>query len=295
MKNKRLVKVFLFYIENEQMCVIIFLVLSMFKKIYIEITNNCNLDCSFCIKNKRDKKFISQDEFNVLLNKLEGYTKYLYFHVMGEPLVHPDINKLIDMGSKKYNINITTNGYLINRIKDNKNIRQLNISLHSFDEKYGKSLDDYINNIFDGVDNLLLNNTIIKYRIWVNSVDKDNIINKLNNKYGINIGDNKKLKLANNVYYEVEEEFIWPSLDNSYYNENGSCMGTRDHIGILVDGTVIPCCLDSAGIINLGNIYKMELNDIINSACFKEMKKGFLNNKKICELCKKCNFYDLRR
>ena len=267
----------------------------MFKRVYVEITNNCNLDCSFCIKNKRNKKFISLDEYKILLNKLDGYTKYLYFHVMGEPLLHPYINDLINIGSEKYYINITTNGYLIDRIKDNKNIRQLNISLHSFDLKYGKSLDDYINNIFNSVDILVKNNTIIKYRIWVNSVDKLNIINRLNEKYNCNIGNKENVKLDNNVYYEVEKEFIWPSLDNDYYNENGSCRGTRDHIGILVDGTVIPCCLDSEGLLNLGNIYKNDLNDIINSAIFVEMKKGFLNNKKICELCKKCNFYDLRR
>jgi radical SAM protein with 4Fe4S-binding SPASM domain len=101
--------------------------------------------------------------------------------------------------------------------------------------------------------------------------------------------------LADNIYYEVESEFIWPSLDNDYYNEEGSCRGLRYHVGILVDGTVIPCCLDSAGVINLGNIYKQDFNDIICTDLFKEMKQGFLNNKKIHELCKKCNFYDLRR
>ena len=66
----------------------------MFKKIYIEITNNCNLNCSFCIGNKRDKKFIAVEQFKVLLDKLDGFTKYLYFHVMGEPLLHPYINEL---------------------------------------------------------------------------------------------------------------------------------------------------------------------------------------------------------
>ena len=69
----------------------------MFKKIYVEITNNCNLNCDFCIGNKRDKKFIDIDTFNTLLDKLDGYTNYLYFHVMGEPLLHPKINELIDI------------------------------------------------------------------------------------------------------------------------------------------------------------------------------------------------------
>lgn len=267
----------------------------MFKKIYLEITNNCNLNCSFCIGNKRSKKFIDIEQFKVLLNKIDGFTKYVYFHVMGEPLLHPKINDLIDLASSKYFVNITSNGYLIKKIEDNKNIRQINISLHSFDEKYNKSFDEYIGDIFNSVDKLVENNTYIKYRVWVNSEYKDMILSKLEEKYGVIIGDNKSIKLANNTYYEVEEEFIWPSMDNDYYTEEGSCRGLRDHIGILVDGTVIPCCLDSAGIINLGNIYKQDLNDIIGSDLFKGMKQGFLENKKIHELCRKCNFYDLRR
>lgn len=267
----------------------------MYKKIYLEITNNCNLDCSFCIGNKRSKKFISIEEFKILLDKLEGYTKYLYFHVMGEPLLHPKINELIELASERYFVNITSNGYLIKRIEDNKNIRQINLSLHSYDEKYNKSFDDYINDIFSSVDKLIENNTYVKYRVWVNSEYKEKLLCKLNEKYDVVIGDNKSLKLADNIYYEVEEEFIWPSMDNDYYNEEGSCRGLRDHIGILVDGIVIPCCLDSAGIINLGNIYKQDLNDIISSDLVKEMKQGFLDNKKIHELCRKCNFYDLRR
>ena len=266
----------------------------MFKKIYLEITNNCNLDCSFCVKNKRDKKFIDMKDFELILDKLKGYTKYLYFHVMGEPLLHPYINDLIDLASKDFFINITTNGYLIKRIENNKNIRQINISLHSFDDKYKKSFDEYINDIFDTVDKLILNNTIVKYRLWVEGVYKNDIIKRLETKYGIKI-DSDSVKLADNVYYEVEEEFIWPSLDNDYYCEKGSCRALRDHIGILVDGTIVPCCLDSEGKIKLGNIYKNEINDIINSGLFKEMKQGFLNNKKIHELCRKCNFYELRK
>lgn len=267
----------------------------MFKKIYLEVTNNCNLNCSFCIGNERKKLFISLDEFNTVLDKLEGYTKYLYFHVMGEPLLHPNINELINIASNRYFVNITSNGYLIKRIIDNKNIRQINLSLHSFDDKYGKSFDKYIDDIFESVNKLVDNSTIVKYRVWVNSTYKDKIIARLEEKYGVIIGDNKSIKLGDNIYYEVEEEFIWPDMNNSYYSEVGSCKGLRDHIGILVDGTVVPCCLDSAGIINLGNIYKQELNDIISSDLVREMRQGFLNNKKIHELCRKCNFYDLRR
>ncbi len=262
----------------------------MFKKIYIEITNNCNLNCSFCIKNNRKKEFISINRFKILLEKLKGHTNYLYFHVMGEPLLHPQINQLINLASKDYNINITTNGYLINKIKDNKNIRQLNISLHSFNLKYNKSLSEYMNNIFDCVDNLIVNNTYISFRMWTNNQYKEEIIKLIEERYNIII--NGHTNISDKIFYEEDIEFIWPNLDNDYYNINGSCMGLRTHFGVLVDGSIIPCCLDSNGIINLGNIYNDDLDIILNSNKVTKMINGFKNNIKCEELCKHCNFYD---
>ena len=264
----------------------------MFKKVYVEVTNSCNLNCSFCKGTKKEKRFISLDNFKIVLDKLEGYTGYLYFHVMGEPLLHPDINKLIELASERYFVNITTNGYLIDKIKDCKGIRQLNISLHSYDSKL-VDLDTYINKIFEVVDSLC-NDTYISYRMWVDGVNKLDIIHKLEEKYGVSIGEERHLKLDKNVYFDIEDEFVWPDINNTYYSEVGTCMGCRSHIGILVDGTVVPCCLDSDGVIDLGNIYKNEINDIINSGLFKEIKEGFLNNKKVHELCKRCNFYETR-
>ena len=262
----------------------------MFKKIYVEITNNCNLSCSFCNKITRKKEFITVDNFKTILERLKGYTNYLYFHLMGEPLIHPNINELINLGSKNYKINITTNGYYIDRIKDNKNINQINISLHSFNEKYNKTLDDYLNNIFECVDRLLVNNAIVSYRIWINTVNKQVIINKLKERYNIEINGNTKL--SNNLYLEFDTEFIWPNLDNKYYNEIGSCQGLRTHIGILVDGSVVPCCLDTNGILTLGNIYKQNLKDVLNQERVIKIIENFKNNKKVEKLCQHCNFYD---
>lgn len=264
----------------------------MYKKVYVEITNNCNLKCDFCIKNSRINKFMSLYDFNIILKKLESYTNYLYFHVLGEPLLHPKINEFIDVASKKFNINITTNGYLIDRVKDNKNIRQLNISLHSYDEKYGVSLEDYMNNIFNVVDKLR-EYTYISYRFWLKSKYTNKMLELINKKYDVNlnIGNIKNNStIDENIFISINEEFIWPDLSNGYYNETGTCYALRDHIGILVDGTIIPCCLDSKGIINLGNIFEDSLNDIINSKRYKDMLNGFKNNKKCELLCRKCKY-----
>lgn len=260
-----------------------------FKKIYIEITNNCNLNCDFCIHNKRTNKFITTTEFNNILNKITNYTDYLYFHILGEPLLHPKINELINMASNKFKVNITTNGYLINRIANNHNIRQLNISLHSFDDKYNMSIDEYLNNIFSTIDTL--DNTYVSLRLWIKNKYHRYIIDYINDKYNININyDIQNYKINNYLFINNFHEFIWPNLDNNYYSVEGKCYGLRDHIGILVDGTIVPCCLDSEGIINLGNIYYDNVNEILNSTRALNMLEGFKCGKKKEELCRHCSF-----
>ncbi|MBQ3021109.1 MAG: radical SAM protein [Bacilli bacterium] len=267
----------------------------MYKKIYLEITNNCNLSCSFCIKNSRPNMFLSKDNFINILDKIKDYTNYLYFHILGEPLLHPNINEFINIANEnKFKVNITTNGYLIKNIIDNKNIRQLNISLHSYNEIYKIDLQEYMSNIFNVVD-VLSQNTYISYRIWLKNKYTEEILKLLNKKYNTNLTiDNIKNNstLSKNVFISINEEFIWPSLDNNYYSEIGNCYALKDHIGILVDGTIVPCCLDTKGIIKLGNIYKDNLTDVINSDRYQGMLNGFKHNKKCELLCKKCNFLD---
>lgn len=265
----------------------------MFKKVYLEITNNCNLSCEFCPHNDRPNKFISLDEYKFILKKLKGYTNYLYLHVLGEPLLHPNINEIIDIGSTNYKINITTNGYLINRIKNNKNIRQLNISLHSFNDKY-ITLEKYMNDILVSIEELS-KYTYISLRLWTKNKYSKEIIKYINKYYNLNIRELKKCTLKTNVFLDVEEEFIWPDLNNNIYNLYGNCYALKDHIGILVDGTIVPCCLDSKGIINLGNIYKEDINYILNKEKYKNMLLGFKNNKKVEELCKHCNFNKIKK
>mgnify|MGYP003309102763 CR=1 FL=1 len=262
-----------------------------YKKIYIEITNRCNLSCDFCIKNDRVLKNINLDDFKIILNKIKPYTKYLYFHILGEPLLHPKINELIDIASKHFYINITTNGYLIDRISNNKNIRQLNISLHSFDNKYNIPLEEYLKNIFNTIDKLITNKTYISLRLWVKTSYNKKIIELINKRYNCNIDLSAgSFKINDYLFIDTFKEFIWPDLNNNYYSETGKCYGLIDHLGILVDGTIVPCCLDTKGIINLGNIYKDNLEDIINSNRCQKMINGFKNNQKKEELCKHCNF-----
>ncbi len=264
----------------------------MYKKIYIEITNTCNLSCNFCAKNNRKKEFMTIENFTIILNKIKDHTKYIYLHVMGEPLLHPKINEFIKIAkNNNFQVNITTNGFLINNL-DNIPIRQINISLHSLKEQDKVSYDEYFLNLFFKCQQLSKIGTFINYRIWRNNCH--DIIKILEKQYSVIINKDDKTKtLADNIFYSYEDEFDWPEkrLGEGNKNKVGRCLALKNHIAILVDGTIIPCCLDNNAHIPLGNIFKDDLNDIINSPTYTNMLKGFNDNKKINPLCQNCHFY----
>ena len=270
-----------------------------FKKVYIEITNICNLNCSFCIKDNRMKKEMSIDEFETVLKKIDKYTDYIYLHVKGEPLIHNKLDEILSLTNKyKKYVNITTNGVLlknkINLLKKYNNIRQINISLHSENDKI-----NYIEDILEAVDDL--KNIFIVYRFWTlkdNKLDNKMLeyLNKIKEKYNINnelyneIINGNNLKIINNIYINKDKEFEWPDISNNYYNENGFCYGLKNQIGVLVDGTITICCLDSFGVSNLGNIFNDDIEIIMNSEKVKNIIKGFNNRKVYLDICKHCSY-----
>ena len=270
-----------------------------FKKVYIEITNACNLNCSFCIKDNRIKKSMSVYEFENILKKIDSYTDYIYLHVKGETLIHNNLDEILSLTSKynKY-VNITTNGVFlkdkVDILKKYKNIRQINISLHSENNK-----TNYIEDIMEAVDNL--KNIFIVYRFWTlkdNKLDTKMLecLDKIKEKYFITdevyniIIKGNNVKINNNIYINKDKEFEWPSLSNDYYNERGFCYGLKNQIGILVDGTITVCCLDSFGVSNLGNIFVDDIETIMNSEKVKNIIKGFNDRKVYLDICRHCSY-----
>lgn len=270
-----------------------------YRKIYIEITNICNLNCSFCSKVNRKKEYMSLNNFKEILNKIKDYTDYIYLHVKGEPLLNPNVIDMIKL-CEEYNIkvNLTTNGtlfpQLVEQLKECKNLNKINFSLHS-----ENNYTDYCENIFKSVDKLPDTVTAI-YRLWTlkdNELDEKstNIVNKISEYYHLSAKTVEKIKSENNVkinstiYVDKDNEFEWPTLNNSEMS-SGYCYALKTQIAILVDGTVVPCCLDSDGIINLGNINNMSLDEIIHSNRYQKLQKSFQDRKPCEELCQKCTF-----
>ena len=257
-----------------------------FKKIYIEITNKCNLNCKFCAKDHRKKEFMNKENFEKVIENIKQYTEYVYLHVKGEPLLHPNINELIELAyENKLNVNITTNGYLMDNLKSKK-IRQINYSIQS-----GRNIEEIKEIIWKLKKYVQDTNIYLSLRLWTKD-SKENVKMKkfLKEEFKIEEELKDKSTIAKNIFLSIEEEFIWPDLENEIMQNKGFCYGLQDHIGILVDGTVIPCCLDHKADIKLGNIFEQNIEEILNNKKVSEMINGFKDGKLKQELCRKCGF-----
>lgn len=271
-----------------------------FKRIYIEITNVCNLSCSFCKQTKRKKQMMTTDQFESILKKINSYTDYIYLHVKGEPLIHPKLKEILDIASKyQKKVTITTNATLLKEneqiLLESSCIRQMNLSLHSENNK-----ENYLEEIFQSVDKLSKKMNIV-YRFWTlhngNLNEKSTeTVKKINSYYHLSpeivekLYKESNIKIKENIYVNKDNEFLWPEVENDYYEPCGYCHALKDQMAILVDGTIIPCCLDGEGIINLGNIYENTLEEIIFGNRAQNMIKGFQSRRVNEELCKHCNF-----
>ena len=281
-----------------------------FKKVYIEITNVCNLSCNFCPKTSRKSKFMEEKNFEHIIKSVKPYTDYVYLHLMGEPLLNPELKKFLDICyENELKVNITTNGTLINKSKDilieSKALRQINISLHSFEANNNNvDFEDYIESIVNFVKEATETTGIIcSLRLWnldtkyvaSNNMNVD-IFRFLEEKFNLEcnlkneLAEKNTFKLKDNVYLSMGEKFKWPSLKISEIGERAFCLGLRNQIGVLVDGTVVPCCLDSEGSIPLGNIFETDLKEIINSKRAKDIYEGFSRRTAVEDLCKRCGF-----
>ena len=274
----------------------------MFKKIYIEITNICNLKCKFCPETKRKKQIININDFEEIIRKIHNYTNLVCLHVKGEPLMHSDLSEILKI-LEKYNLkaNITTNGTLIKEnlevIKNSKAVRQLNFSLHSSTQNEMFS-NKYLQNIFESVEEL--KDIIISYRLWNLKDIKENNINlevirSIEDYYNLkdlkqSLTENEFLKLKENIFINQDKEFKWPDTNKEVIIEKGRCLALKEQIAILVDGTVVPCCLDNNGDILLGNIFEETLEEILNKPKSMEIKKNFEKRIISCKLCKTCGF-----
>jgi len=282
-----------------------------FKKAYIEITNVCNLSCSFCAKTRRANGFISVSDFEKIVEQVSPLTDFLYFHLMGEPLLHPQLEQLLAVANAhNKRVIITTNGTLLSEKSEillNSNaIYKVVISLHSFEANFSQGLLlNYLDDVVDFAKKASASGKIITaLRLWNLSSEGETAENSLNSKIfsllenRFNLAESistesfsqRDLKLCERVFLQTAERFEWPDLDKNIVSEKAFCYGLRDHFAVQVDGTVVPCCLDHEGDIPLGNCLTTPLGDILDSKRALAIYDGFSQKNPVEQLCKRCGF-----
>lgn len=270
----------------------------MYSRVYVEITNLCNRNCSFCPGTVRPGRQMSLEEFRAVAGKLRGVTKYLYYHLMGEPLTHPKLPDMIryagELGFKSV---VTTNGTLLPSRGDaliGAGVYKVNISVHSFEEGSVESYEDYIRGCLDFARRAGEAGVLTVLRLWNQGHDggrNDRTVELMRAAFPEEWKvEPRGTRLKDRVYLEYGDRFAWPDLAAEDQGDSVFCYGLRDHFGILCDGRVVPCCLDREGAVTLGNIFTQEPMEILSGPRAKAMAEGFSCRKATEELCRKCGY-----
>ena len=269
-----------------------------YSRVYLEITNICNRNCSFCHGTKREKKKLSMEEFSYIVKSLVGVTDYLYFHVMGEPLTHPLLPDFIEYASSLgFKCAITTNGTLLwDRREEllSSPVYKINISVHSFEEGSDENYLSYIKNIADFASDAADRGILTVLRLWNKGQDNgrndktlDILTARLQGEWKCGA---RGARIRHKLHLEYGDRFSWPDMSCENMGSQVYCYGLGDHFGVLSDGRVIPCCLDSEGDVTLGNLFESSIDSILNSERAVAIRQGFDNKYAVEELCQKCGY-----
>lgn len=270
-----------------------------FRKIYLEISDICNLQCRFCPGTNRPKRRMTEAEFASLLPKLRPYTDYLYFHLMGEPLLHPQLEQFLNLaGQAGFRVILTTNGTLLKKqqeiLLNAQGLHKLNISLHAFEANdLAISFEEYLENCFS-FGKQAEGKKLTVFRLWNQGGQEQlngRILETLETFFPKPwIVEPRGTRIGNRVYLEYGDKFDWPDLNGPEYGGNHFCYGLRDQLGVLCDGTVVPCCLDHNGDIALGNLFETDLETILQSPRAIALYHGFSERNAAEPLCLRCGF-----
>ena len=270
-----------------------------FRKIYLEISNLCNLKCNFCPGTKRPGRRLSVEEFSELLPKLRPYTDFLYFHLMGEPLCHPNLEEFLAIANVHgFKVILTTNGTLLAKqqevLRNAPALHKINISLHAFESNdLAIPFEQYLDDCF-AFGKSMNGNKIVVYRLWnQGGADElnDSILSTMKLFFPESwVKERQGIRIADRTYIEHGDKFDWPDLSAPEGDSKVFCYGLRDQLGVLCDGTVVPCCLDHEGDLALGNLFETELEEILSSSRAQSIYNGFTKREAMETLCRRCGY-----
>lgn len=270
----------------------------MYSRVYVEITNVCNMHCSFCHGHARAPRKMTKEEFSRVLDQLAGKTQYIYYHLMGEPLLHPELPDFLAMAKNRgFSSVLTTNGTLLQKRGEEllrAGLHKVSISLHSFEEDDDSAQREYIYKTAQFAQNAAEAGTLVSFRLWNRGADEghNDLTERCLREFlpGDWTENSRGYRIRDRIFLEWGDRFGWPDKKAQDMGDRVFCYGLRDHFGILCDGTVVPCCLDSDGVIDLGNVFTQDLTEILASPRAKAMVDGFSCRKATEDLCRRCPY-----
>lgn len=274
----------------------------MLDRVYVEITNVCNLACDFCPGTTRARRFLTPEEFRTIAEKLRGHTGYLYFHVMGEPLLHPQLPTLLAIaGELGFRVCITTNGTLLSSagtaLLSAPSLHKVSVSLHSFEGNGGGDMTAYLRGVWDFCTQAVERGILCALRLWNEGgaqARNGEILDFLSTASCQNVENLPPdgmggRRLAPGLFLESAQRFDWPS-PTAAEGEVQFCHALRRQLAVLCDGTVVPCCLDGEGRIPLGDLFSQTLPEILASPRAQAMYQGFSRRQPSEALCRRCGY-----
>lgn len=266
----------------------------------IELTNACGMKCIMCPRGHMKRKigYISLELFEKIIKQMK-YNTRIVLHHFGDPLLHPQIGKIIEI-CHKYGIqaSFSTNPSSltkekIKQILDSK-LDYLHISLDGATketyEKIRRGRADYgvaIQNIekFLKEKNFRKNRknhnlpitTIAIIRMKETKNEIEDFKKQWKNKKGIDFVEIKDFITWDGSIKEITslaDEFSHKYKREYYY----PCFWPWGKVTVLWDGRVVPCCFDYDAKLVLGDLNKQTLKEIWNSKKMQEFRKQNIEN-----------------
>ena len=272
----------------------------MLKRVYIEITNICNLKCAFCAPHHRPSKAMSLDFFRHCIHEVKPYTEYIYLHVKGEPMLHPQFDDIMSICDEEgMQVQLVTNGTILskysNSLLEHPSLRKISFSLQSIEyqpcDPYVR-MDEILDFVSRAADQTL---PFCEIRFWRSDQLADpttkQCLQYLHDKYDfIPTGRGKNYRIMDHVYVDFDNVFEWPDDTDPETDDQGTCHGSLHQLAVLSDGTVVPCCLDHDAHIPFGNLHEESFAEILSSDRYLKMTEGLRRHKLTESFCRKCTF-----
>ena len=269
------------------------------RRVYIEITARCNLNCAFCTAQYRTGTDMDPAFFREIILQVRDITPYVYLHVQGEPLCHPRFDELMDICDEcGMQVQLVTNGTLLRRwpgLIHHSSLRKISFSMQSI-EYHTLDVNSFFQDILAFAETASLQGRpVTEIRFWrddqFDQPRTEACISYLHEHYPLAPTSRKNsYELMKNVYVDFHNTFVWPSMDQPELSGKGTCLGGIRQIAVLSDGTVVPCCLDAEGAMALGSLHDQSLADILKTDRYIQLCDGFRSHILKESLSRRCTY-----